>query len=222
MSLFSLCGRIVTVLKYKVDYTETFSYIKENSEVSTETIEKTQLFFNREKAEKFSEKVNGTVSKLDFESYEWMDGLEVADVPNTYAEAVKIYKMGKDAYLSMKQAEKQQENNAALAEYLKTHHLTWTDGKQYGVTKEDQDDMSRNFTQYQIKTSMGLNAILEWHSPHEACRPFSQEEFCSLAAAISDHVYPILRKNQALKTKIYACTSLKELEDIVIDYEEMV
>ena len=29
---------------------------------------------------------------------EWMDGLEVADVPDTYAEAMRIYSLGEQAY----------------------------------------------------------------------------------------------------------------------------
>jgi hypothetical protein len=42
------------------------------------------------------------------------------------------------------QAAKQEENKLAFAAYLATHPLTWVDGKEYGVTEEDQSEISLN------------------------------------------------------------------------------
>lgn len=38
------------------------------------------------------------IDPIIYASAEWMDGLEVADVPDTYAEAVRIFEMGSEAY----------------------------------------------------------------------------------------------------------------------------
>lgn len=111
-------------------------------------------------------------------------------------------------------------NNESLARYLASHPITWTDGKQYGVTQEDQQEISLNLMQYQIAVAAGLSPTLEWHAIHEQCREFTQEELSALALAISEYVYPLVRKNQEYKTQIYAAKSISQLEEMVFNYEE--
>lgn len=116
------------------------------------------------------------------------------------------------------QEQKQKQNNLALAAYLKVNPVTWVDGRQYGITQEDQSEMSLNMMQYQLTVQAGQAAVLEWHAIHEECREFTLEEFMGLTLKISETVYPLVQKNQAIKAQIYATTTLNELEAVEIAY----
>lgn len=131
----------------------------------------------------------------------------------------KLKEIQKDKLLTQQQS-KQNENNGLLATYLKDHPIQWKDGKYYGVTQEDQSEISLNLTQYQLAVTAGLSPSLEWHALHEQCRKFTVEELSALALSISAYVYPLVRYNQSIKTAIYATTTAEELEKIVIDYEK--
>lgn len=217
---FSMLGRIIQIHRYKVEYSEELPSRDDTGQPITKS--RTQYCNTQERAQALAEATDGTITQLDSAAYEWLDGIEVADVPDTYAEAVKLYEMGGDGWLAKAKEEKQAENNAALAEYLHGHPITWTDGKQYGVGQQDQQEIALNLTQYQLSIAAGLPAKLEWHAVHEECREFTPEELSGLAMAISAYVYPLVRKNQAYKTAIYGATTAAELKEVVLTYEEAV
>lgn len=125
--------------------------------------------------------------------------------------------------LESAQNEKQAENKMLLAKFLEEHPLTWIDGKQYGVTMEDQSEIQLNISQYQIQCAakeagQGVTPVLEWHAIHEACVPWTIEELSALVLAISDFVYPWFQKMNQYKEQIFACTDRKEVPKIVLDY----
>ena len=126
-----------------------------------------------------------------------------------------------NAKLLTQQQSKQNENNGLLATYLKDHPIQWKDGKYYGVTQEDQSEISLNLTQYQLAVTAGLSPSLEWHALHEQCRAFTVEELTALALSISAYVYPLVRYNQSIKSAIYCTKTEEELEKIIIDYEKV-
>lgn len=130
----------------------------------------------------------------------------------------EISEMQDTRQLEEVQAEKQSVNKQALADWLASHPLTWTDGKQYGVEQEDQEEMSLNLQQYQFKLSIGQPAVLEWHSKEKACRTFELEEFSGLLNQVIDYVYPYRRYLEEIKEKIYAAKTVEEVDAIVIDY----
>lgn len=116
---------------------------------------------------------------------------------------------------------KQEANKIAFANYLATHPLTWVDGKEYGVTEQDQAEISLNITQYQIAIQSNIEApTLEWHAKKEECTPWAYEDLVALTLAISEAVYPKYHLMQRYKTAIFATTSIEELEAITFDYEE--
>lgn len=121
--------------------------------------------------------------------------------------------------LTEAQDNKQNENNELLAKYLDEHPLTWTDGKQYGVTKEDQSEIMANLVSYQNDLALGIeNPRLEWHAIHEACVPWTYENLAALSSAIRDAVYPFYNLNQSYKEQIYACTTVSEVKAIELNY----
>lgn len=116
---------------------------------------------------------------------------------------------------------KQEKNKLLFAEYLASHPLTWTDGKEYGVTMEDQSEISLNLSQYQIAVQAGVESpTLEWHARHEECSPWTLENLVALSMSISAAVYPMYRKMQQYKISIYRASSLEELEQVELNYAD--
>ena len=116
---------------------------------------------------------------------------------------------------------KQEKNKMLFAEYLASHPLTWNDGKEYGVTMEDQSEISLNLSQYQIAIQTGIESpTLEWHARHEECEPWTLENLIALSMSISAAVYPMYRKMQQYKISIYGATSLEELDKVELSYVE--
>lgn len=121
---------------------------------------------------------------------------------------------------------KQNENKNLLSNYLNDHPITFTDGKQYGITMEDQSEIALNLQQYEIGVQMkeanpeAPDPILEWHSIHEACTPWTKEALVTLAAAIQAAVYPALQLMNKYKEKIYAAEDKAALAEIKLKYNE--
>ena len=116
---------------------------------------------------------------------------------------------------------KQEKNKMLFAEDLASHPLTCNDGKEYGVTMEDQSEISLNLSQYQIAVQTGIESpTLEWHARHEECEPWTLENLVALSMSISAAVYPMYRKMQQYKISIYGATSLEELDKVELNYVE--
>ena len=115
-------------------------------------------------------------------------------------------------------AAKQEQNKQALADWLAVHPLTWTDGKVYGVTEQDQTEMAINLAQYQLAAAAGQPAVLEWHTQKKSCHTVTLEEYTALSLAIAAYVYPYRRYLEAVKEAIYEAQSKEELDAIEIDY----
>ena len=116
---------------------------------------------------------------------------------------------------------KQEENKAVFADYLDTHPLTWVDGKEYGVTEQDQAEISLNINQYQVALSAGVESpTLEWHAKKEECSAWTLEQLAALSLAIAEVVYPKYHLMQKYKTAIYAAEDIDTLNAIDLTYEE--
>ena len=115
-------------------------------------------------------------------------------------------------------AAKQQKNKKSLASWLAAHPLTWTDGKVYGVTEQDQTEMAINLAQYQLAAAAEQPAALEWHAQKQQCHAFTIDEYTALSLAIAAYVYPYRRYQEQVKAAIYAAQGKEELDAIEIDY----
>lgn len=83
---FLMYGRVVQIHRYSVNYTETQDRLKENGSLESFEVERTEYFHTLEAAKYTAEQHDAEVTTLDSSDYEWLDALEVADVPDTYAE----------------------------------------------------------------------------------------------------------------------------------------
>ena len=112
----------------------------------------------------------------------------------------------------------QEKNKTALAEFLADQSVEFN-GKPYGVSEEDQNEMALNFMQYQALTTAGQQVTLEWHSKKSACETFTAEEFVQLTAMIKAFIYPYFQQMNVTKAQIFSSTSKEELDKIEIKYE---
>lgn len=152
--------------------------------------------------------------------------MELEEVPSTVVAGKSRYNVETGEFearytLAETQDMKQEENKTAFAAYLASHPMTWVDGKEYGVTQEDQSEISLNLNQYQIAVSAGVDSpTLEWHARHEECAPWTAEQLTALSLAISEVVYPKYHQMQEYKTKIYTATTIDEVEAINCVFED--
>ena len=112
----------------------------------------------------------------------------------------------------------QEKNKTALAEFLADQAVEFN-GKPYGVSEEDQNEMALNLMQYQALTQAGQEVTLEWHSKKSKCETFTAEEFLTLTAMIKAFVYPYYQYMQTIKEQIFGATTKDELSKIEIKYE---
>lgn len=152
--------------------------------------------------------------------------IELEEIPSELTPNLYKFDTENNAFVyrySLEEAQemKQEENKALFAKYLATHPLTWVDGKEYGVTMEDQSEISLNLNQYQIAVQAGVESpTLEWHARHEECTPWSLEQLVALSLAISNAIYPMYRKCQEYKIAIYGATTIAELAAVEFVYDE--
>lgn len=150
--------------------------------------------------------------------------LEIETIPSDVTPNYSIYNQEDGTFTSdLDQAkyDKQEENKKLFAEYLAAHPLTWVDGKEYGITQEDQSEISLNLNQYQVALAAEVeNATLEWHARHEECVPWSLEQLSALSLAISNAVYPKYHLMQEYKTQIFEADSIDKLKAIELKYED--
>lgn len=132
------------------------------------------------------------------------------------SEEQKFEAMTLDEY----KAYRQNENKEALANFLSDNPIPWTDGKYYGVTQEDQNEMNLDLSTYQFKQSIGdTEWKLQWHAIKSNCRDFTLEEFSALLNAIVEFVYPYRQLEMQYKEQIYTATTKEEIAAIELLYQ---
>lgn len=150
--------------------------------------------------------------------------LEIEEIPSDVTPGYSVYNSEDGTFttdLNQAKYDKQEKNKALFAEYLATHPLTWVDGKEYGVTQEDQSEISLNINQYQVAVAAGVeNPTLEWHARHEECQPWSLEQLAALSLAISNAVYPKYHQMQDYKIQIFSANSISELAAIELNFAD--
>lgn len=148
------------------------------------------------------------------------DNVDIEDIKNNpekylnYIPDPLINELTLDEYKILKQ----EENKKLLDDFLKVKTITYN-GKEYGVSEEDQNEMALNLTQYQVLLASGQDVSLEWHSKKERCETFTQDEFIELIAMIKAYVYPYYQKMQDYKAAIFNSKNKFELSTIEIKYE---
>lgn len=130
------------------------------------------------------------------------------------ANTIDVDSMTLDEYKEYRQSE----NNAALAAFLDKSSVSYN-GKNYGVSQEDQTEMAINLVSYNLYQELGIPSILEWHAKKEECTEFTKEQFVELIVLVKSFVYPYLQYCQSIKASIFACADKESIKNIVVDYD---
>ena len=113
------------------------------------------------------------------------------------------------------------ESKEKLAEWLASHPMTYKDGKQYSVTAEKQSLLNGNLSSYERAqgASPSVKYPLRWNATGEECTEWEYEDLVGLSLAIAAYVAPKVAEQQAIEIAINACTTVEELDKVVISYE---
>lgn len=134
-------------------------------------------------------------------------------------EVVPISPMPED--IDGAKAYKVAESKEKLAEWLANHPMTYKDGKQYSVTAEKQSLLNGNLSSYERAqgASPSVKYPLKWNATGEECTEWEYEDLVGLSLAIAAYVAPKVAEQQAIEIAINACSTIEELNGVVIAYE---
>ena len=107
-----------------------------------------------------------------------------------------------------------------LSEWLETHPYLYSDGKYYTCTEEKQSLLNGNLASYERAKAAGIDYPLKWNSTGDECIEWAYEELVNLSLSIAAYVAPKVAMQQAYELQIKACTTVDELNEIVISYDE--
>jgi hypothetical protein len=108
-----------------------------------------------------------------------------------------------------------------LEKFFLEHPLLFN-GKHYNVTKGKRDLLNGALALYNLKLQSGQTPILKWNSTGDKCKEMPVEDGAALAIAIGDYVEPYVAQQQDIELKAKACTTMEELNEVVIKYETTV
>ena len=106
-----------------------------------------------------------------------------------------------------------------LAQWLENNPLLYSDGKYYSVTEEKQSLLNSNLASYERATQAGIDYPLKWNSTGAECEPWSYTDLLALSLSIAGYVAPKVSMQQSYEIRIKDCSSIEEIDSIVIDYD---
>lgn len=106
-----------------------------------------------------------------------------------------------------------------LADWLENNPMLYTDGKYYSVTSEKQALLNGNLASYERALNAGIPYPLKWNSTGEECVEWEYNDLLTLSLTIAEYVSTKVSKQQAIEIQINACTSVEELDAIIISYD---
>ena len=112
MNRFRMYGRTIELYRWRVDYVQDGKQVSEFCSTEVE-------------ADATVQRTGGIKTAIDTSNDEWIDGIEVADVPQPMEEAIRIYNQGHTSLI-------RQQRNKALAE------TDWTQVADAPFSEEEQ------------------------------------------------------------------------------------
>lgn len=112
------------------------------------------------------------------------------------------------------QKDKQEENKTAFNNYLLAHPYEYN-GKQYGITLQDQLEINLMLSQAQAMAEPQV----EWHATTEVNESMSVSDLLAIQAGIKNAVAAPYKKMQEYKKAIFDCTDAKTLVEMSFEYE---
>lgn len=111
------------------------------------------------------------------------------------------------------------QSKADLETYLNTHSITWTDGQQYSITRDKQQQLTSKILSATIAQQISTPYTLTWNSTGAECTAWELSDLMALAFAIDARVTALVSYQQAQEIAINSAQTQKELDAIVVDYD---
>lgn len=112
-----------------------------------------------------------------------------------------------------------QQSKDDLEAYLEAHPITWTDGQQYSITREKQQQLSGKMAAAQAAQILSQPYTMEWNDTGMVCREWSMEDIAALGLAIDARITALVKYQQTQEMAMQAATSMDELNAIEVDYD---
>lgn len=123
------------------------------------------------------------------------------------------------AALAEAKAARIQQSKDDLEAYLEAHPITWTDGKQYSITREKQQQLTSKILSATLAQQTSTPYELTWNATGEECTPWALEDLAALAFAIDARVTALVSYQQAKEVAMREAESLEALTAIEVDYD---
>lgn len=111
------------------------------------------------------------------------------------------------------------QSKADLDAYLLAHPLTWTDGNQYAITREKQQQLTSKILSATLAAQTATPYALTWNATGQACAPWTLENLAALAFAIDARVTALVSYQQAKEVAMQAAATAEALAAIEVDYD---
>lgn len=112
-----------------------------------------------------------------------------------------------------------QQSKDDLDAYLEGHPITWTDGNQYSITREKQQQLTSKILSATIAAQTSTPYTLTWNATGEECSPWTLENLAALAFAIDARVTALVSYQQAQEVAMREAATQEALEAIEVDYD---
>ena len=111
------------------------------------------------------------------------------------------------------------QSKADLDAYLLAHPLAWTDGNQYAITREKQQQLTAKILSATLAAQTATPYALTWNATGQACAPWTLENLAALAIAIDARVTALVSYQQAKEVAMQAAATAEALAAIEVDYD---
>lgn len=116
-------------------------------------------------------------------------------------------------------AQRIQQSKDDLDAYLEGHPITWTDGNQYSITREKQQQLTSKILSATIAAQTSTPYTLTWNATGEECAPWTLENLAALAFAIDARVTALVSYQQAKEVAMREAKTMEALAAIEVDYD---
>ena len=120
--------------------------------------------------------------------------------------------------LNEKKQERILQSKTDLEIFLAENPITWTDGYQYSITREKQQQLTSKILSATLAAQTKTPYNLTWNSTGEVCKAWTLEELSALAFAIDARVTALVTYQQEKEIEINNAESEEALNSIVVDY----
>ena len=114
------------------------------------------------------------------------------------------------------------ESKTVLEVYLSSHPLTFNHNsvdQQYSVTQDKQSLLTSVLLMAKTALEAGISYEITWNATGQPCEVWTYEELLQLSLAINTYVKPLVTEQQYCEVAINKCTTIDEVNAIVIDYD---